>query len=104
MPFQKGQSGNPAGRKKGTSNKTTQEWRSMIESILYNNFSTKKIADDLFQLSPKHRLEIFFKLLDFVLIKPNSNIIENEESNVHSNLMGKIYEEMNRKIEGNVSK
>ncbi|MCY1719137.1 DUF5681 domain-containing protein [Prolixibacteraceae bacterium Z1-6] len=69
MAFQKGQSGNPIGRKRGIYNKSTQEFRDFIKEVIASNYTKNKVAKDLKELSPKTRLEILLKLLDFVLPK-----------------------------------
>jgi hypothetical protein len=97
MAFEKGKSGNPKGRKKGMPNKTTGELRAMVQEVLNANFSKTKIAKDLNQLSPKSRLLMFFKLLEYTLPKPNGTIEENQKPS-HSDLVQRIIEQM--KIKG----
>ncbi len=95
MPFEKGQSGNPSGRKKGTLNKTTKELRGLLQEVLLANFSRAKIAKDLKELSPKHRLEFYFKLLEYILSKPTPTEIKNEEdkkSDFFTNIFNQLKE------------
>lgn len=98
MAFKKGKSGNPAGRKTGIPNKTTKEWRVFLSSILDENFSNQDIADCLLNLSPKQRIDVFFRLLDFLLAKPTINEIESDSSTKTSDLMANILANMNKKI------
>lgn len=77
MGFKKGISGNPAGRKKGTPNKTTKDIREIMSRIVSSNFSETKITRDLKELSPKQRLDYLLRLGEFLLPKPKS--IEPEE-------------------------
>jgi hypothetical protein len=49
MPFKKGQSGNPAGRKAGSENKTTRDIRYIINKIL-DNVSDMDIKDILTEI------------------------------------------------------
>ena len=77
MGFRKGISGNPAGRKKGTPNKTTKDIREIMNRIISSNFSETKITRDLKELSPKQRLDYLLRLAEFILPKPKS--IEPEE-------------------------
>lgn len=93
MAFKKRQSGNPTGRKKGTPNKTTGELRAMVQEVLNANFSKTKIAKDLNQLSPKSRLRMFFKLLEYTLPKPTETILENQKPS-HSDMVQRIIEQM----------
>ncbi|WP_420844392.1 DUF5681 domain-containing protein [Maribellus sediminis] len=80
MAFKKGHSGNSSGRPKGAKNRTTAELREFIQEILAGNFTNSHIKRDLDALSPKLRLQYFFKLLEFVLPKPSSTELEQENS------------------------
>jgi hypothetical protein len=46
MAFEKGISGNPKGRKKGTPSQTTKELRGIVHEVINANFSKVKIARD----------------------------------------------------------
>ena len=79
MAFKKGQSGNPAGRKRGVPNRSTNEMRNFVYDILNANFSKTKINNDFKSLNAKQRIDCFFKLLEFTLAKPKFD--ETVESN-----------------------
>ena len=68
MPFEKGQSGNPTGRKKGKPNKTTEEVRGLVQSFIEQNIET--LQADFDQLEPKDRLTFIERLLKHVLPNP----------------------------------
>ncbi|HNJ25064.1 MAG TPA: hypothetical protein PLC62_00755 [Chitinophagaceae bacterium] len=65
MPFEKGISGNMAGRPKGTPNKATNDLRKWITSFIEEN--REQIKADWKTLEPKDRLMMFEKLLKFAL-------------------------------------
>lgn len=65
MPYIKGQSGNNAGRKKGTFNKTTTDLRQWIN--LFIEESRQQIKEDWQTLEPKDRIQLFEKLLKYAL-------------------------------------
>jgi hypothetical protein len=47
MPFIKGSSGNPTGRKNGTPNKTTKETKEMLKAILENHLTYIQAEEEL---------------------------------------------------------
>ncbi len=65
--FEKGVSGNIAGRKKGTKNRTTYEIRLVLQNLLDSNLD--QLNSDLAELSPKDRISVLLKLADFVVPK-----------------------------------
>jgi hypothetical protein len=76
MAFKKGQSGNPSGRKPGVSNKITKELRDRIKDFLEGKWS--QIEDDFDALESKDRVQLFEKLLQYVLPRMASMDIEGE--------------------------
>ena len=69
MKFKSGESGNPEGRTPGSVNKVTQDARNQIESILNKHFSSEQLAKDLKEMKPRERINMFLRLLEFVLPK-----------------------------------
>jgi hypothetical protein len=65
MAFEKGTSGNPEGRPKGSANKTSLQLRETISSFLENNF--ERVVKDFEVLSPKERVKVYCDLLQFGL-------------------------------------
>lgn len=65
MAFEKGTSGNPEGRPKGSANKISLQLRETITSFLENNF--EKVLRDFEVLSPKERIKVYCDLLQFGL-------------------------------------
>ena len=68
MPFEKGKSGNPKGRGKGTPNKTTEEVRGLVQSFIELNICDIQAQYDL--LDPKEKLAFFERILKHVLPSP----------------------------------
>jgi hypothetical protein len=65
MPFEKGASGNNAGRPTGTPNKATKPLRETITDFVSNNW--QQVENDFKVLEPKDRLLFFEKLLKYSL-------------------------------------
>jgi len=70
MPFKKGQSGNPKGRKKGSVNKTTEEIRLAFQALIESSLPDiqkwlKQVAKD----NPEKALSIVERYSDFILPK-----------------------------------
>lgn len=67
MAQQKGHTGNPNGRPKGTPNKITSTIRNWIIELINDN--REQIQKDLQSLEPKDRLSYIEKLLPYILPK-----------------------------------
>lgn len=67
MPYRKGKSGNPAGKRKGTQNRVTQEMKSLINDFLHAHWS--KFEADYAKIEPTDRIKFFITLLDYVTPK-----------------------------------
>jgi len=65
MPFEKGESGNPAGRPKGAMNATAKLLRQMISDFLVENF--EEVTKSFKELPPKEKVKTFCKLLTFAV-------------------------------------
>ena len=70
MPFKKGQSGNPKGRKKGTPNKTTEEIRQAFQMLIESSLpDIQKWLKQVAANNPEKALQIVEKYSDFILPK-----------------------------------
>lgn len=87
--YVKGQSGNPAGKKKGTPNRTTEQLRSMVQTLIESNWN--RIQFDLDQMKPSERLNFIYNLLKFVLPDPVSyeKLSEEQLEQLHEYLQRK---------------
>jgi len=65
MAFKKGESGNPAGRKKGSANKVTANTRQVLERIVNDEIANAPAL--LESLEPRDRLNVLTKLLPYVV-------------------------------------
>lgn len=68
MKYQKGQSGNPAGRKAGKPNKTTEQLRNIFQQFLETNFSS--MQRDFDQLEAKDRLMFLERIAKMIIPAP----------------------------------
>ena len=65
--MRKGQTNNPNGRPKGQPNKLTAEFKSVVQQIISSN--VEQVQRDIAVLEPKERVDVFVKLLAYVLPK-----------------------------------
>jgi hypothetical protein len=77
MPFNKGISGNPNGRKKGEPNKITQDLRESLQYFLETNGANFQAIFD--QLEPKDKIRYYIDLLPFVIPKLQSTQLQVED-------------------------
>lgn len=75
MPFEKGISGNPNGRPKGSIDRSSQLLKECIKKFLLNQFDI--IKSDFDQLSPKDRVKLYIDLLAYTVPKVQSVEFEN---------------------------
>ena len=100
MPFEKGESGNPAGRPKGSFNKTTKELRQMISDFLLENF--EEIQQTFKELPPKEKVKLYCNLLAFALprLKPvDETVLERLSDQELDELFEKLKEAASKSLE-----
>jgi len=94
MGLPKGKTNNPAGRPKGSLNRTTTEIKEMINQFISGNLEDLQNNYDL--LDPKDKLQFFRDLLKFVIPAKESNEIninalsDNELERLTDNLIEKL--------------
>jgi len=76
MAFKFGVSGNPDGRPKGATNKTSLQLRETINNFLETNF--EKVVEDFAKLKPNERVKFYTDLLNYGLPKLQAVQIESE--------------------------
>lgn len=99
MQFKKGNSGNPAGRPKGTPNKATATVKKLVANFLFDNF--EKFTQEAANLEGKEFCAVYLKLIDFELPKLSrqatavnfSDLSEQEAEQVLELLAQKIKDE-----------
>lgn len=80
MSFEKGKSGNPRGRRKGSSNKDTKALRERLGLLLDSSFD--QLKDDLKSLTAKERIEAYSKLLEYCLPKLGKTEIDQKQTSM----------------------
>jgi hypothetical protein len=80
MKFEKGRSGNPQGRPKGSKGKASEELRELILDFIDRNLPS--IQENYDQLDPKEKLTFLEKLFSFAL--PKMQAVRMEVENVNT--------------------
>ncbi len=99
MPFEKGESGNPAGRPKGAMNAKAKLLRQMISDFLVENF--EEVQKSFKEIPPKEKIKVYCNLLAFAVpkLKPSDELILERLSDDELNeLFEKLKEAANRQL------
>lgn len=99
MAFNKGKSGNPAGRPKGSSNKVTAKLRESITDFLDGNFN--KIKKDFKGLKPADRVKYYIELLQYAVPKLQSVQLETEFDHLSDDQLQTLVDELIKKVKSN---
>lgn len=92
MAFEKGKTGNPDGRPKGSLNKNTSKLREAISCFLTDNFDS--IVNDFQELSPKDRVKFYCDLLNYNLPKVQSIQMETDFDRLSDSQLDTIMKEL----------
>ena len=97
MPFKKGQSGNPAGRKKGSKDKKTEQWERLGRQLTEE--STEKVSEIMKALAkedPDKFMNYYFQLIEY--FKPRQSRVEQKtELDLSEKIIKVVYENINGK-------
>jgi len=94
MRFEKGKSGNPAGRPKGSSNKVTNDLRSRISIFLNEEFDTVKRAFK--KLNAEKKLRFYSDLLVYSVPKLSATTLDVSFDQLTDEQLTMIIEELKK--------
>ena len=92
MAFEKGKSGNPQGKPKGTKNKINADLRKRITDFLNGEFET--ITEDFRNLEPKDKLKFYTDILNYGLPKLQTTSLEVDFESMSEDQLDYIIEQL----------
>lgn len=96
MPFEKGKTGNPAGRPKGTANKVTTQLRETLAAFLDEKF--EQIKKDFEKLHPTTRVRLYIELLQYGVPKLQAVHLETEFDQLSDDQLQELVDTLKEKI------
>jgi len=91
MPFAKGVSGNPKGRRKGAVNRTTEQARLTIARLANSGLDAiREDIDKIRKTNPIEAAKIYLKLLEYIVPKKSHLEIEGEMKHTISKIVVEI--------------
>jgi len=99
MPFKKGESGNPSGRKKGVDNKIGAEVKELISDFLETDYT--KFTAEMGKLEGKDYVTAYLKLLEYELPKKRQQEDVIDFSNLTEEQAAKVVERLAEQLRQN---
>jgi hypothetical protein len=99
MAFEKGQSGNPNGRPKGSLSKNTLELREKISQFLLDQYDT--IEEDFKAATPGQRLKLYTDLLSYGIPKLQSVSNDIDIDKLTDEQVNDLWEKIQQKLNDN---
>ena len=93
MPFEKGKSGNPNGRKVGTVNKKTEQWKKFAEWFMESGI--EKLQEEMDKLEGKEFVREFKDLMEYFQPKLSRTELTGSKDNPVSITIKKTYKDEN---------
>lgn len=93
MAFKKGQSGNPSGKKKGTTNKVTSEFKEQLNKLLEES-APRMVGwlDEIAAENPEKAFDILSKFAEYIHPKLSRSELKHEGEVTISTLLANIDE------------
>lgn len=78
------------GRKTGTPNKATGLTKEMINQVLAAYHDDGRLTKDFDELTPKERLDVFIKLVGYIMPKPQAVQVDLNQSSGNSSILERL--------------
>ncbi len=89
MPFVKGQSGNPKGRRKGSTNKANRVVKRLLENMVSDN--AKDIRREFAGLSGKAKIDAFIALMPYIIPKLQATSLDLDLNKLSDEQLDELY-------------
>ena len=78
------------GRKTGTPNKTTGITKEMVNQVLAAYHDDGRLTKDFDELTPKERLDVYIKLIGYILPKPQAVQVDLNHSSSNPSIVERL--------------
>lgn len=78
------------GRKTGTPNKTTGITKEMVNQVLAAYHDDGRLTKDFDELTPKERLDVYIKLIGYILPKPQAVQVDLNQSSSNPSIVERL--------------
>jgi hypothetical protein len=92
MPFEKGQSGNPDGRPKGSGNKESQKVKAIISEMLTDSTNVEKVKKEFAALSGRDLVKAYQDFMPYIVPKLSNTSLDIDIEKLSDEQLDELYQ------------